>query len=372
MVRAQVHDFGHLRILGLVLFSVLLLAAPVLGAVQVGTDLVPLPGRLVELEVDLTDAQVGVSVEAPLLPSVQLDIAGNPGAAGEESVAAPAAPPPGTAPPFPKAAGMVAGQAGGAAALGLVATAPALPMEALGARVSGWFAQAREAVRPYLRPIGRALRALPFFVPLFARIGGERLLENPVRARVHAAIAQDPGLSLQGVRERAGVAWGTTVHHLARLERHGLVVSVRHGNHRRFFPVNTQASRHRRELTVLSHPTALGIARFVVECPGTDQKGLCTALGLRNPAASKHLGRFERLGLVEGQVVGRSKVYTATELLHSALALLEAPRVLDAVTLEETPATAAAAVKAVPTHLPLVDPLGSAPTASQSVAVAQG
>ncbi|MFO1533423.1 MAG: hypothetical protein ABR562_06985, partial [Thermoplasmatota archaeon] len=127
----------------------------------------------------------------------------------------------------------------------------------------------------------------------------------------------------EDVRDRAGVAWGTTVHHLLRLERHGLVVSVRHGNHRRYFPANTTASRHRRELSALSHPTAHRIATFVAANPGTDQKGVCRGLDLRNPAASKHLSRFDALGLVQAEVVGRSRLYHPTELLQAVLATLQ-------------------------------------------------
>ena len=278
-----------------------------------------------------TDGLGDVAVQAPLLPAthvglpaVGLDLRTGPdGRQGPASApSAPAATPPGVG----AATRIAAGQATGAAAMGALVAAPALPWETVWALVSQWVSQAREAARPALRgairPLGRYLKAIPFLVPLFSRVGSDRLLENPVRARVHEAIALDPGLSLQDVRDRAGVAWGTTVHHLTRLERHGLVVSVRHGNHRRYFPANSVSSRYRRELAALSHPTAHRIATHVTACPGTDQKGVCRALDLQNPAASKHLTRFESLGLVQSEVVGRSRLYHPTELMASALAAL--------------------------------------------------
>lgn len=169
----------------------------------------------------------------------------------------------------------------------------------------------------------RALGALAGAIPLFSRIERGGVLDNPIRARVHDAIAQEPGLSLSEVSQRAGIAWGTTVHHLRRLEAHGLVVSVHELAHKRFFIANTPAASQRAALAVVMHPTARRIAEYVAVRPGTDQAGLCRALGLNNPAASKHLGHFESRGLVLSERSGRSRLYHPTGGLHSVLQLLE-------------------------------------------------
>lgn len=170
----------------------------------------------------------------------------------------------------------------------------------------------------------RALSALvPAAVPLFSRIERDRLLDNPVRARVHEAVAQEPGLSLSDVAARAGIAWGTAVHHLSRLESNGLLVSTSRGGHRRFFVANTPAAAQRSAVAVVLHPTARRIAELVARRPGIDQSGICQALDLNNPAASKHLGRFEAQGLVLSQRSGRSRHYHPTGGLRSALVLLD-------------------------------------------------
>lgn len=174
--------------------------------------------------------------------------------------------------------------------------------------------------------LGRVLRAaagLLIAVPLFSRIERGAVLDNPQRARVHEVVSQDPGLSLSEVGQRAGIAWGTAVHHLRRLEAHGMVVSVRELGHRRFFISNTAAAAQRSAMSAVMHPTARRIAEFVAQRPGTDQAGICQALGLNNPAASKHLGQFETRGLVLSQRSGRRRRYHATSGLHSALLLLE-------------------------------------------------
>lgn len=157
--------------------------------------------------------------------------------------------------------------------------------------------------------------------PLFSRIDGDHLLENPVRQQLHDAIRQDPGLSMGALRDRTGVAWGTAVYHLHRLERTGLVVSLRQGGYRRYFSP-TASTRHRSHIAVLSHPTAQRIAFFVHGHPGVDQQGVCRGLGLHHPSASKHLGRFEVLGLVTAQRAGRSRLYHPTPELGEALATL--------------------------------------------------
>ncbi|MEA3143441.1 MAG: hypothetical protein QOG31_765 [Thermoplasmata archaeon] len=160
---------------------------------------------------------------------------------------------------------------------------------------------------------------------LFSRIDGEALLENPVRQRVLETIRDGPGVCIGEVRDRTGVAWGTAVYHLHRLERSGVVVSVRQKGARRYFAANTQVSRHRTDIAALAHPTAQRIAHLVHRRPGIDQSGVCRELGLQNPAASKHLGRFQSLGLVTAQRAGRSRLYQGTAALEQALTALSLP-----------------------------------------------
>lgn len=172
-----------------------------------------------------------------------------------------------------------------------------------------------------------ALRFLLGLLPagLFSRIDRGQLLDNPVRARVHDAVANEPGVTLSEVQQRAGIAWGTTVHHLRRLESHGLVVSVSQRAHRRYFLANTPAAAQRAALAAILHPTARRIATLVAAQPGIDQTGLCQTLGLNGPAASKHLAQFRSHGLVTSLRDGRRTRHAPTAGLHAALQLLGAP-----------------------------------------------
>lgn len=176
----------------------------------------------------------------------------------------------------------------------------------------------------WLGRFGRSLAGATLAaLALFSRIERGSAMDNPVRARVQAALVQEPGLSLTQVGQRAGIAWGTTVHHLRRLESLGLVVSVRERSERRYFVANTPAALARTAMAVVMQPTARRIAEFVADRPGVDQAGICQALGVNNPSASKHLQRFEAQGLVLSQRVGRHRLYTATGGLQTALQILD-------------------------------------------------
>lgn len=182
-----------------------------------------------------------------------------------------------------------------------------------------------EALWAFVRRGGRSVAAaLPgaFLSPLFSRIEPEQVLKNEVRQRMHAAIQGDPGLSIASLQERSNIAWGTAVYHLQRLERHGLVVSVRQGGSRRYFPANSEAARHREAIAALAHPTTSRVALYVRGNAGTDQAGLCRGLTMLNPAASKQLSRLEALGLVISQRSGRSRLYWPTEPLESLLSVM--------------------------------------------------
>lgn len=281
------------------------LAAPVDRVVPAAEGLVETPHAVVDDVTALAEDQTGIALPLAAITDPALDVQGS----GSVSASAE------TEPSFSEKAAAVAAPAAGSALIAFTLGALALGGEGL--RVL----QARIAAT-----VVRALRGaagLLVAFPLFSRIERGAVMDNPQRARVHEIVAQDPGLSLSEVGARAGIAWGTAVHHLRRLEQHGIVVSVRELGHRRFFLANTPAAAQRAAVSVVMHPTARRIAEFVAHRPGTNQAGICQALGLNNPAASKHLSHFEEHGLVVAQRSGRNRHYHATGGLHSALLLLD-------------------------------------------------
>lgn len=294
------------------------------GLAVVPDGVAPLPSESLDRPLDAATSLVGDPVDVSL--SVQAEANGEGVGLGVSTSAVAPAEPPSLGERAAAVAVPVAGAGLVAASLGAVAFGVE-GLRAFQLRLTGGIARA-------VRFIGAGLAGA---IPLFSRIERGGALDNPVRARVHDAIAQEPGLSLSDVAQRAGIAWGTAVHHLRRLESLGLVVSTRDLAHHRFFIANTPAAAQRAAVVAVMHPTARRIAEYVTQRPGTDQAGLCQALGLNNPAASKHLGQFEARGLVLSQRSGRSRLYHATGGLHSALQLLE-PAPVAAIPVAPSPA----------------------------------
>jgi DNA-binding transcriptional ArsR family regulator len=252
---------------------------------QIGVDAGP-----VAVSADGLDS---VQVSAPLLPALQVTAPGLP----VLGVGAPADPAPQPAPksashslpladvPVPQAAA-----AGGLLAVGL-----------------GLFAWLRLGL------------AAPFAARLFSRLDKPQVLEHPARARLLDLLASRPGLGTQELRHAAGLAWGTTVHHLRVLERHGLVIALHQGGRRLHFPAGSEAARHRTGIAALLHDTTRRVAEAVRAAPGIAQQDLCASLGLRAPAASKHLARLAQHGLVTVRAEGKSRRYEATHEMARVL-----------------------------------------------------
>lgn len=79
---------------------------------------------------------------------------------------------------------------------------------------------------------------------LFTRLRRPELLDQPTRRRIHEAIEAESGIQYASLRERLGLPAGVLTHHLAVLESHGLVTSLRNGAQRRLYagsPVSASA-----------------------------------------------------------------------------------------------------------------------------------
>lgn len=147
---------------------------------------------------------------------------------------------------------------------------------------------------------------------LFSRIEDDELARHPMRRQALDFIAANPGATLQDVRRSLGVAWGTAVYHLGRLERAGLV-AVRHiGGHRGHWPLG-QAPAH----GALA-PTGQALADLVRSRPGLPQNELARLVGIGSSAACKQLRRLESAGLVVAQREGKARVYAPAAIALAA------------------------------------------------------
>ena len=168
---------------------------------------------------------------------------------------------------------------------------------------------------------GRRLLRMAALAPaaLFSRIAPDDLVQHPARQAMLDHLRLAPGATLREAQRAAGVAWGTAVYHLQRLEHDGHVVSLRQGAHRRFWVSNTAASARRREAAPLLDDEARRLAQAVVASPGANQASLAAAAGLSAATACRRLRALQRAGLVEVAVTGRARSYRAAATLAPLL-----------------------------------------------------
>ena len=115
--------------------------------------------------------------------------------------------------------------------------APAATSELLPYAVAGGAVAAGLACAKLVRGLRDGEAPIPWPVlALFTRLRRPHLLDQGTRRRVHEAVEAEPGLRFVQLRQRTRLPAGVLTHHLAVLERHGLVLSVRRGGSRHLFP----------------------------------------------------------------------------------------------------------------------------------------
>jgi predicted transcriptional regulator len=159
---------------------------------------------------------------------------------------------------------------------------------------------------------------LGFVLPLYARLGPGRLLDNEARRSVYRAIRQRPFIHLRGIERATQLGFGNVVYHASVLKAEGLVASTHVlGREMYFVPSPRFSNDAMRQLALLSHPMRGRIAETLVTSRCATQAELARALQLRRPALSKQLSRLEHAGLVRRVVVQHRRAYGPTRLLEA-------------------------------------------------------
>ena len=104
-----------------------------------------------------------------------------------------------------------------------------------------------------------------------------------------------PGLPLSELRRRAGMGWGVFDHHLQRLEREGLVQTVRAGRFRLVYPAGFPTDE---DGALLNTPTTRRIALAILARPGISIRVMARDLGLSDRIVYYHVNRLVAAGLV--------------------------------------------------------------------------
>ncbi len=160
-------------------------------------------------------------------------------------------------------------------------------------------------------------------VGLFSRIEEDALCRHPSRALMMQFVESNPGSSMQQVQDASGLAWGTVVYHLSRLERGGHLVSERDGRLRRFWIRGSEVAARRRGASLLLEETPRRLVDAIQLQPGLAQNELCDRVGVKHPVASKYLKRLREQGLVRVVPHSRSRLYYPTAVLVDMVAVVE-------------------------------------------------
>jgi len=151
--------------------------------------------------------------------------------------------------------------------------------------------------------------------------------------QILGAIRAQPGIHYSHLRRLLNLPNGVTAYWLRELESEGLIVSVRDGNKRRFYPKGVRVRHPAASLESLPKGLQNDILNLLEERPGMSQKEMCEALSTSQSLISYHLAALETgryIEVVQGKVkryiiAGGPVAYTCPKC-HNQFTSDQAPR----------------------------------------------
>lgn len=165
----------------------------------------------------------------------------------------------------------------------------------------------------------------------FLLMAGETdLPRQETRRAVYDHVRTYPGLHLSEIARQLGIPTNHAKYHLRRLEKDGLVSSLKEDGYWRFFPradgsVGTRDLVDREEkrlLAMLRRPNPLHITLHLLSAGEATHGELTEALDVAGATAHYHLQRMEDAGMLERRPDGR-RVYYALARPDEVARLLE-------------------------------------------------
>jgi hypothetical protein len=135
-------------------------------------------------------------------------------------------------------------------------------------------------------------------VPLFTRLRRDRLLENPVRARLYERVRAEPGIHRAELIDFAGIGEGATRFHLRQLVSHKLVVEIESEGYARYFAAGEVPPDAARREALLRAGSLRAVYDLYAAEPGTSLREAGRRLGLSAPSVHRSKKRLEKAGLL--------------------------------------------------------------------------
>lgn len=157
-------------------------------------------------------------------------------------------------------------------------------------------------------------------VPLFSRIAKDDILEHPLRAEIFETIKTNPGIHISALSRQVDAGWGTTIHHLRKLQEKELVAVRMVNNQKCFFHNGGSAGRSTwTQLPELKNETASRIAHFILANPLSPVTSISEQLAISPSLVSHHVRKLEKAGVVEKHRDGRFVKLAVTEQARGAI-----------------------------------------------------
>lgn len=157
----------------------------------------------------------------------------------------------------------------------------------------------------------RYLASLPLLGG-FSRLTSQDVLAHPSREAIMSVVEREPGLTIQVLADRTGIARSTLAHHLRHLESHEKLRVQTEGRHAHVFPTTGAyiGDEERAKLRLLQKPETGAVARLIEERPGLTQREVAAEMGLSPATVCWHTKRLVEAGLVSAHRQGRTVQYT--------------------------------------------------------------
>lgn len=143
-----------------------------------------------------------------------------------------------------------------------------------------------------------ALVLLLFLLPLFTRLRRDRLLDNPIRARLYERVRAEPGIHRAELVDFAGIGEGATRHHLAQLAKHRLLVETHTDGFVRYFAAGEVPPEIARREAVLRAGSNRAVYDLYAREPGLSLRDAGARLGMSAPSVHRAKKKLETAGLL--------------------------------------------------------------------------
>lgn len=140
------------------------------------------------------------------------------------------------------------------------------------------------------------------------------LLLHPLRREIYRLVCETPGTYFFEISNVLNAPHGTVNWHLRKLEKAGLIKSIKFGGKRIFYPSSLRTVEVEKAFAVLKHETAREIFLFIVNNEGAHQSTIAKALNIHHDTVRHHVTRMIEAGLIRSFKVGRKTCYELDEL----------------------------------------------------------